>query len=81
MTALGTIQDTAAAAATHINERKDITMHKLPLIGPMLFLKFGILVAIIASLTVVKPMAIAAHKGTQKICSFVMPADECARHC
>lgn len=56
-------------------------MHKLPLIGPMLFLKFGILVAIIASLTVVKPMAIAAHKGTQKICSFVMPADECARHC
>lgn len=38
-------------------------MNKLSIIGPMLFLKFGILVAIIASLAVVKPMAIAAHKG------------------
>ncbi len=56
-------------------------MNRLKFIGPMLFLKFGILVAIIASLTVVKPMAIAAHKGSQKICSFVMPADECAKHC
>ena len=56
-------------------------MIKLNFVGPMLFLKFSILMAIIVSLTMVKPMAIAAHKGTQKICSFVMPVDECAKHC
>lgn len=50
-------------------------------LGPMLFLKFSILMAIIVSLTMVKPMAIAAHKGTQKICSFIMTPDDCAKHC
>jgi hypothetical protein len=55
--------------------------NKLKFIGPMLFLKFSILVAIIVSLTIVKPMAIAAHTGAQKACSFVMKADECVKHC
>lgn len=54
---------------------------KLVFVGPMLFAKFSILVVIIASLTLAKPVAIAAHKGAQKICSFVMPAGECAKHC
>lgn len=56
-------------------------INKLKFIGPMLFLKFSILMAIIVSLTIVKPMAIAAHKGTQIICSFVIQVDECAKHC
>ena len=55
--------------------------NKLKFIGPLLFLKFSILMVIIVSLTMVKPMAIAAHQGTQKICSFVMQVDECAKHC
>lgn len=55
--------------------------NKLTYIGPMLFLKFSILMAVVVSLTMVKPMAFAAHKGTQKICSFVMNADDCAKHC
>ena len=54
---------------------------KLKFIGPMLFLKFSILMAIVISITMVKPMAIAAHNGTQKICSFVMDPDDCAKHC
>ena len=58
-----------------------MNMNKLTFIGPMLFLKFSILMAIIVSLTIVKPAAIAAHKGTQKICSFIMKADECGKHC
>jgi len=54
---------------------------KLKFIGPMLFFKFSILMAIVISLTMVKPMAIAAHSGTQKICSYIMHADDCAKHC
>lgn len=54
---------------------------KLKVIGPMLFLKFTILMAIVFSLTIAKPMAYAAHKGTQKICSVVMNADDCVKHC
>lgn len=54
---------------------------KLRVIGPMLFLKFTILMAIVISLTVAKPMAYAAHKGTQKICSIMMNADDCVKHC
>jgi len=56
-------------------------MDKLTLIGPMLFLKFSILMVIVVSLTMVKPVAIAAHKSTQKICSLVMQDAECAKHC
>jgi hypothetical protein len=56
-------------------------MNNLTLIGPMLFLKFSILMVLVVSLTIVKPMAIAAHKSTQKICSLVMHDAECAKHC
>jgi hypothetical protein len=55
--------------------------NKFKFVGPLLFLKFSILMAIIVSLTIVKPMAIAAHSGAQKVCSFVMNADECVKHC
>lgn len=55
--------------------------NKLNFIGPMLFFKFSILVAIVFSLTMAKPMAIAAHSGTQKICAYIMDADDCAKHC
>lgn len=55
--------------------------NKLKFIGPMLFFKFTILMAIVFSLTMVKPMAIAAHNGTQKFCSYIMDADDCAKHC
>ncbi len=54
---------------------------KLRVIGPMLFFKFTILMAIVVSLTVAKPMAYAAHIGTQKICSIMMNADDCVKHC
>lgn len=54
---------------------------KLKFIGPMMFFKFTILMAIVFSLTMVKPMAIAAHNGTQKICSYIMAPDDCAKHC
>ena len=56
-------------------------MDKLTLIGPMLFLKFSILMVIVVALTMVKPVAMAAHKSTQKICSLVMQDAECAKHC
>ncbi len=58
-----------------------MTPAKFNFIGSMLFLKFSILMLIIVSLTIVKPAASAAHKGAQKICSIVMQADDCARHC
>ena len=54
---------------------------KLSFVGPLLFLKFSILMAIIVALTMVKPMAMAAHMGTQKICSYVMSAEDCTKHC
>lgn len=72
------------AAAIHINKSKgviSVDSNKLKIIGPLLFLKFSILMAIIVSLTIVKPMAIAAHNGTQKICSFIMDRDDCTEHC
>ena len=56
-------------------------INKLTFLGPMLFLKFSILMVIIFSLTMAKPMAFAAHKGTQKICSIVMNAEDCLKHC
>ncbi len=40
--------------------------NKLKFVGQMLFLKFSILMAIIVSLTIVKPMAMAAHNGAKK---------------
>jgi len=55
--------------------------NKLKLLGIMLFLKFSILIAIIVSLTIVKPMAMAAHNDAKKVCSLVMKADECVKHC
>lgn len=54
---------------------------KYNFVGSMLFLKFSILMLLIVSLTVVKPAASLAHKGAQKICSSVMQADECVKHC
>jgi len=84
MTDLSTDQEMAvAAAAIHIKSLKGaIPMdNKLKFIGPMMFLKFTILMAIVFSLTMVKPMAIAAHNGTQKICSYIMNTDDCAKHC
>lgn len=56
-------------------------VNRLTFVGPMFFVKFSILAVIIVSLTLVKPAAIAAHKSAQKICSFVMPVGECAKHC
>lgn len=58
-----------------------MTQSKLNFIGSMFFLKFSVLMLIVLSLTVAKPTAIAAHKATQKICSVVMQADECIKHC
>lgn len=55
-------------------------INKLPFVGPMLFLKFSILMAIVLSLTVVKPMAMAAHNVSKKACSFIMKTD-CSQHC
>lgn len=54
---------------------------KINFVGSMLFLKFSILMLVIVSLTIVKPAASAAHKGAQKICSIVMQADDCVKHC
>jgi hypothetical protein len=87
MTDLSTDQEMAvaavAAAAIHIKSLKGVIPmdNKLKFIGPMMFFKFTILMAIVFSLTMVKPMAIAAHNGTQKICSFIMDANDCAKHC
>jgi hypothetical protein len=78
------LETTVAAAAIHIKKSKgviSVDSNKLKIIGPMLFFKFTILMAIVFSLTLVKPMAIAAHNGTQKICSYIMDADDCAKHC
>lgn len=58
-----------------------MNLNKLTFIGPMLFVKFSILMAVIISLTIVKPMASAAHSGAQKVCWFVMEPDDCAKHC
>lgn len=84
MTALNSDQEVAEAAAGIPTKslKGVISMdNKLNFIGPMLFFKFSILMAIVFSLTMVKPMAIAAHNGTQKICTFIMDADDCAKHC
>lgn len=83
-TALNSDQEVAAATAGILTKslKEVIPMdNKLNFIGPMLFFKFSILVAIVFSLTMVKPMAIAAHSGTQKICAYIMDADDCAKHC
>ena len=53
--------------------------YKLNIIGPMLFFKFSILMAIVFSLTIAKPMTIAAHNGAQKICAVIM--DDCSKRC
>ncbi|MBT0663067.1 hypothetical protein KI809_02035 [Geobacter pelophilus] len=58
-----------------------MNMTKLNFVGPMLFVKFTILAVTVFSLTLAKPAASAAHLGAQKICSLVMTADECAKHC
>lgn len=83
-TALNSDQEVAAAAVGILTKslKEVIPMdNKLNFIGPMLFFKFSILVAIVFSLTMAKPMAIAAHSGTQKICAYIMDADDCAKHC
>jgi len=54
---------------------------KLTFVGPMLFIKFSILAVTVFSLTLAKPAASAAHLGAQKVCSLLMTADECAKHC
>lgn len=57
-------------------------VYSLSLIEPMLFLKFGILMAIIASLTMVEPLALTvAHMGAKKLCGVVMKAEDCVFHC
>jgi hypothetical protein len=47
----------------------------------MLGLKLLMLSFIVLSLTLAKPAAIVAHQGTQKICSFLMQAEDCSKHC
>jgi len=47
----------------------------------MIGLKLLLLSFIVLSLTLAKPAAIAAHQGTQKICSFLMQTEECGKHC
>lgn len=54
---------------------------KFDLLGKLLFLKFLVLSAVVLSLTLARPAAIAAHQGTQKICSFIMQTDDCSKHC
>jgi len=58
-----------------------MSRNKLTFIGPMLFIKFSILMAIIITLTMVKPVITAAHTSAQKICSYIMESDDCAKHC
>lgn len=84
MTALNSDQEVAAAAVDiPTNSLKGVIPmdNKLNFIGPMLFFKFSILMVIVFSLTMVKPMAIAAHNITQKICTYIMNIDDCAKHC
>lgn len=47
----------------------------------MLGLKLLVLSMVVLSLTLAKPAAMAAHQGTQRICSFLMPKAECSKHC
>ncbi|WP_298267396.1 hypothetical protein [Geobacter sp.] len=48
----------------------------------MIFLKFAILSAVVLSLTLGHPAATVAHKGAQKLCSFLMKNDpDCTRSC
>ncbi len=48
----------------------------------MLFFKFAVLSAVVISLTLANPAATVAHKGAQKLCSFLMKSDpDCARSC
>ena len=47
----------------------------------MLGLKLLILSTVVLSLTLAKPAAMAAHQGTQKICSFIMHTEDCSKHC
>jgi len=47
----------------------------------MLGLKLLMLSTVVLSLTLAKPAAMAAHQGTQKICSLIMLKAECSKHC
>ena len=47
----------------------------------MLGLKLLMLSTLVLSLTLAKPAAMAAHQGTQRICSFIMLKAECSKHC
>lgn len=47
----------------------------------MLGIKLFLLSFIVLSLTIAKPAAIAAHQGTQKLCSFIMQTEDCGKHC
>ena len=58
-----------------------MSRNKLTFIGPMLFVKFSILMAIVITLTMAKPAISAAHSSAQKICSYIMKSDDCAKHC
>lgn len=81
MTNLSTDQEVAAVIPIKTLKGVIPMDNKLKFIGPMLFFKFSILMAIIVSLTLVIPMSIAAHKGAQEICSFIMNTDACTKHC
>ncbi len=47
----------------------------------VLGLKLLILSALVLSMTLAKPTAMAAHQGTQQICSFIMHTEDCRKHC
>jgi formate-dependent nitrite reductase membrane component NrfD len=73
----------AASIPTHKAVKETINMKDFPVkvVEKVLGIKLLILSLIVLSLTLAKPASIVAHQGTQKICSFIMRTDDCARHC
>lgn len=54
---------------------------KLEVVEKLLGFKLLVLSVIVLSLTLGRPVAIVAHHGTQKLCSFTMQDEDCIRHC
>lgn len=57
---------------------KDVTVKGVERI---LGIKILLLTFVVLSLALGKPAAATVHVGAQKVCSLVMPSDQCAKHC
>ncbi len=57
---------------------KDFTVNGVERI---LGFKLLVLTTVVISLTLARPAALTAHKGAQKLCSFVMQTEDCGKHC